>query len=284
MLDRLRNVQSWADGSLLAHGLPEVVAFFANTSPLGVWANAIKVVIPRLRGVRPSEGFEFGGECYGCASEALCSVVNNLHRWLSSQLAFFPIAFVLQTRLLGKVKLDSPYWGLAVERYVEQELEGLKTVWKKVTEMDELYQALVDEPAFRQAVSGVNAPQEIEKLARECGQRTGELKLKDLGREVRWETSRLELTLPPDLAPDDTPHLAVGTPKTEARTPQQKGKPGRRGYSLEVLRHAKEIRRKHPDMKVHAIRLKCLEEYREDDMPADTESFRSWLNRRRKET
>jgi hypothetical protein len=60
-----------------------------------------------------------------------------------------------------------------------------------------------------------------------------------------------------------------------------KGKPGRRGYPLEVLQYAHKLRQKHPTMKVHTIRQKCLERYSVDDMPLDTDSFRTWLNRKR---
>jgi len=60
-----------------------------------------------------------------------------------------------------------------------------------------------------------------------------------------------------------------------------KGKPGRRGYPAEVLTYAQELRKKHPDMKAHVIRRKCLEKFPEEDMPADAAAFRTWLNRRR---
>jgi hypothetical protein len=66
-----------------------------------------------------------------------------------------------------------------------------------------------------------------------------------------------------------------------ATTPPAKGRAGRRGYPLKALEYAKSLRQKHPRMKAHAIRQKCLKRFSEDDLPPDTDSFRRWLNRKR---
>jgi hypothetical protein len=60
-----------------------------------------------------------------------------------------------------------------------------------------------------------------------------------------------------------------------------KGKPGRRGYPLEALKYAQELRKQNPAMKAHVIRRMCLQEFSEDDLPPDGDSFRTWLNRKR---
>lgn len=61
----------------------------------------------------------------------------------------------------------------------------------------------------------------------------------------------------------------------------QKGIAGRRGYPLEALSHAKELRAKHPSMKAHSLRQECLKKFAADDLPPDADSFRRWLNRPR---
>jgi hypothetical protein len=60
-----------------------------------------------------------------------------------------------------------------------------------------------------------------------------------------------------------------------------RGRPGRRGYPVKALAYAKKLREKHPEMKAHTIRRKCLEMFPEDDLPPDGEAFRAWLNRKR---
>jgi hypothetical protein len=60
-----------------------------------------------------------------------------------------------------------------------------------------------------------------------------------------------------------------------------KGTRGRRGYPIEALNYARQLRSENPHMKAHAIRQACLKKYSEDDMPPDDDSFRRWLNRRR---
>jgi hypothetical protein len=60
-----------------------------------------------------------------------------------------------------------------------------------------------------------------------------------------------------------------------------RGKPGRRGYPVEALNYARELRRNNPTMKAHVIRQRCLKKFSEDDLPPDPESFRRWLNRKR---
>jgi hypothetical protein len=60
-----------------------------------------------------------------------------------------------------------------------------------------------------------------------------------------------------------------------------KGKAGRRGYPLEALEYAQELRKKNPAMKAHAIRQLCLQRFSADDLPPDGDSFRAWMNRKR---
>lgn len=60
-----------------------------------------------------------------------------------------------------------------------------------------------------------------------------------------------------------------------------KGKPGRRGYPLEALEYAKELRRANPNIKAARLRKLCLAKFSEDDLPPDADSFRRWLNRKR---
>jgi hypothetical protein len=60
-----------------------------------------------------------------------------------------------------------------------------------------------------------------------------------------------------------------------------RGQPGRRGYPLEALKYAQELRQKNPSLKAHALRGECLKKFPEDDLPPDGESFRAWLNRKR---
>jgi len=63
-----------------------------------------------------------------------------------------------------------------------------------------------------------------------------------------------------------------------------KGQPGRRGYPLEALAEACEIRSQHPDWKAERIRRECLKHFLAEDLPRTAESFRSWMNRPRKRT
>ncbi len=78
--------------------------------------------------------------------------------------------------------------------------------------------------------------------------------------------------------------LAGRPPLPDKDDTRVRGTPGRRGYSLEALRYALDLRAKNPDLKAHALRKSCLEHYREDDLPPDADSFRAWLNRPRKRT
>lgn len=74
----------------------------------------------------------------------------------------------------------------------------------------------------------------------------------------------------------------VASSEFAAPIPQaNKGKAGRRGYPLEALAYARQLRTENPTMKAAAIRGKCLERFSEDDIPPDPESFRRWLNRKR---
>ncbi len=63
--------------------------------------------------------------------------------------------------------------------------------------------------------------------------------------------------------------------------PNVKGKVGRRGYPLNALNYARELRRKNPLMKSSTLRRECLKKFSDDDLPPDGESFRRWLNRHR---
>lgn len=60
------------------------------------------------------------------------------------------------------------------------------------------------------------------------------------------------------------------------------GEPGRRGYSLEALRYALELRKSNPQLKAMLIRKQCLQKFSQDDLPPDPDTFRAWLNRPRK--
>jgi len=73
---------------------------------------------------------------------------------------------------------------------------------------------------------------------------------------------------------------AKDTPKRKSII-RIKGKPGRRGYPIKVLEFAMSLRKKDPLLKAHAIRLRCLEKFSEDEMPPDGDSFRAWMNRNR---
>ena len=70
--------------------------------------------------------------------------------------------------------------------------------------------------------------------------------------------------------------------RLEQKTVQPKGRPGRKGYPLEALEKAHEIRRKHPHWKAVQIRRECLNHFSEEDLPPDGDSFRRWMNRSRK--
>jgi len=88
--------------------------------------------------------------------------------------------------------------------------------------------------------------------------------------------------------------LAGRPPSTKDGCPQRrrrkhrrkrtKGMPGRRGYSLHAWRFAQKLRKANPQMKAMQIRRECLKQFAEDDLPADADSFRAWLNRPRKRT
>jgi len=93
-------------------------------------------------------------------------------------------------------------------------------------------------------------------------------------RQAVADLQRIEL--PPVQAPDLTAPEASGE-----RREAVKGTPGRRGYPLEALNHARQLRAKHPTMKAAALRTECLKHFPEDDLPPDGESFRRWLNRKR---
>jgi hypothetical protein len=77
-------------------------------------------------------------------------------------------------------------------------------------------------------------------------------------------------------------HALILTPMPETDVGQEpKGKAGRRGYPLDALAYAKQLRTENPSMKAVAIRKKCLDHFSEDDLPPDPESFRRWMNRKR---
>jgi hypothetical protein len=61
-----------------------------------------------------------------------------------------------------------------------------------------------------------------------------------------------------------------------------KGIPGRRGYPLDALEKARQLRRNNPTWKLTQIRNQCLKDgIHEDNLPPDADSFRRWLNRKR---
>jgi hypothetical protein len=93
-------------------------------------------------------------------------------------------------------------------------------------------------------------------------------RITSLGRLV-WEEQ-------PKARPDKQP---VNSEAESTQPP--KGKPGRRGYPVEAWNHARKLREHFPNMKAAAIRRQCLKHFPQDDVPRTTESFRSWLNRRR---
>jgi hypothetical protein len=70
--------------------------------------------------------------------------------------------------------------------------------------------------------------------------------------------------------------------KQKRSPPIPKGKPGRRGYPLEALEYALNLREKNPEMKAAALYNKCLKKFSEDDLPINHEAFRRWLTRPRK--
>ncbi len=65
------------------------------------------------------------------------------------------------------------------------------------------------------------------------------------------------------------------------KLPAAKGKPGRRGYPVEVWNHAKKLREENPSMKVITIRKQCLEKFSEEDVPPTVDAFRTFMNRQR---
>jgi hypothetical protein len=73
---------------------------------------------------------------------------------------------------------------------------------------------------------------------------------------------------------------ALREPPAAADTPPPKGKPGRPGYPPEAREYALELRRQNPHMTAAAIRQRCLDHFDADNMPAELEAFRRWLNRR----
>jgi hypothetical protein len=75
---------------------------------------------------------------------------------------------------------------------------------------------------------------------------------------------------------------AVGKNNESSSAPVAKGEPGRRGYPLEALHYAMELRNQKPKMKAIAIRAECLKRFSEDDLPISEDAFRRWLNRKRK--
>jgi hypothetical protein len=63
-----------------------------------------------------------------------------------------------------------------------------------------------------------------------------------------------------------------------------RSRPGRRGYCKKVLRHARQLRKNNPLMKVAVIRKKCREKFPDEEMPEDDHAFRSWMVRKHKKT
>jgi hypothetical protein len=68
---------------------------------------------------------------------------------------------------------------------------------------------------------------------------------------------------------------------SSAHDDQAKGTPGRRGYPVEALEYAKELRERNPRMKAVWLRNQCLKKFHKDDLPPHADSFRAWMNRKR---
>ncbi len=60
-----------------------------------------------------------------------------------------------------------------------------------------------------------------------------------------------------------------------------KGILGRRGYPIEALNYAIELRKKNPAMKVAKLRAECQKRFSTNELPPNNEAFRAWLNRKR---
>jgi hypothetical protein len=78
---------------------------------------------------------------------------------------------------------------------------------------------------------------------------------------------------------DELRELVEHTPANEQLP---RSRPGRRGYSLEALQYARQLKADNPQQKSTWLRNRCLEKFSADDLPADADSFRRWLNRLRK--
>jgi hypothetical protein len=61
-----------------------------------------------------------------------------------------------------------------------------------------------------------------------------------------------------------------------------KGKPGRRGFSGEMMDYALKLREQRPGMKAEAILAACRERFPEEDLPIDGNSLRACMSRRRR--
>jgi hypothetical protein len=67
---------------------------------------------------------------------------------------------------------------------------------------------------------------------------------------------------------------------TPASEELPRGRPGRPGYSKEVLRYARQLRKN--GMEIPVILKMCREKFPDVDMPEDNDSFRKWLTRKHK--
>jgi hypothetical protein len=78
---------------------------------------------------------------------------------------------------------------------------------------------------------------------------------------------------------DELRGIVERTPANEELPPRRPGAPG---YPLPALRYARQLKADNPEQNNTWLRNRCLEKFSADDLPADTDSFRRWLNRKRK--
>jgi hypothetical protein len=108
----------------------------------------------------------------------------------------------------------------------------------------------------------------------------------DAGEAIIWTAEELQL-LPSDGKLRWTVQRlndwkqALTAPKAHRNPARPKGRPGRRGYSLEALAYAEKLRGKNPRMKAQELLQACRKKYHADDLPPDADNFRRWLNRPR---
>jgi hypothetical protein len=113
------------------------------------------------------------------------------------------------------------------------------------------------------------------------GRHQGEKVPADLLEQFGIEPASLRLAL----ARERLAFLGSCTPgQNSAAGEPARGRPGRPGYSKEVLRYARQLRKNHPLLKVALIRKKCREQFPDEEMPEDDRSFRTWMKRKHKKS